>query len=122
MGQGALCHSDAQQIFNYCLNLYIKYFGKLAWNGFIITNLCRKSRALDLEFFNKNLVDSRSFIKNIYQGRYKLLYLLSADEIDFDSNEEYICNLPWSPWRQSYKRADLIIPMSCFTEKEGFIN
>ena len=121
LGQGALCHSDAQQIFNYCLNLYIKYFGKLDWNGFnVLQTYAGRVGALDLEFFNKKLVDSRSFIKNIYQGRYKLLYLLSADEIDFDS-------IPRSTFviyhghhgDKATKRADLIIPMSCFTEKEG---
>ena len=59
------------------------------------------------------------YVNNIYNGKYDILYLLSADELDFDRiPQKNLCNLSRPPWRSCGKKS-WIIPTSCFTEKEG---
>ena len=43
-----------------------------------------------IEFYNKKIVHSQSFIKRIYSGKYKVLYLMGADEINFDKSSTAI--------------------------------
>ena len=121
LGQGAMCAEDAESIFNYSLMIYKKYVKNNEWNGFnILQNFSGRVGALDLGFFNKNNVLSRSFIKKIYSGKFEVLFLLSADELDFEKipSNTFVIYFGHHGDR-AVKRADLIIPISCFTEKEG---
>ena len=121
LGQGALCHQDSDQIYNFCLNLYTKVCKNSAWNGFnVLQTFSSRVGALDLEFYNKRLIHPNTVVDNIYKGKYKILYLLSADEIDFDKiPKKTFVIYHGHHGDRATKRADLIIPMSCFTEKEG---
>ena len=66
------------------------------------------------------MLGKKSLVQNIYGGKYKVLYLLSADEIDFDKiPKDTFVIYQGHHGDKAVKRADLIIPMSCFTEKEG---
>ena len=120
LGQGAMCHDDASDIFNYCLNFYQKISKNSYWNGFnILQTFSGRVGALDLGFYNKKNL-SRSLIKKIYEGKFKVLYLMSADEINFDKiPKKTFVIYHGHHGDKAVKRADLIIPMSCFTEKEG---
>ena len=73
---------------------------------------------LILSFIIKKL--KRNNIKDIYNGKYKLLYLLGADEIDFDKipTDTFVV-YHGHHGDKAVNRADIIIPMPCFTEKEG---
>ena len=85
LGQGAMCAENAESIFNFCLSIYKKYSKNLDWNGFnVLQNYSGRVGALDLGFFNKKNVFSKSFIKKIYNGKFEVLFLLSADELDFE--------------------------------------
>ena len=60
------------------------------------------------------------YVNNIYNGKYDILYLLSADELDFDRiPKKTFVIYQGHHGDRAVKRADLIIPTSCFTEKEG---
>ena len=120
LGQGAMCQDDAADIFNYCLNFYKKISKDSNWNGFnILQTFSGRVGALDLGFYNKKNI-SRSLIKKIYDGKFKVLYLMSADEINFDKiPKKTFVIYHGHHGDKAVKRADLIIPMSCFTEKDG---
>ena len=120
LGQGAMCRDDAADIFNYCLNFYQKISKNPDWNGFnVLQTFSGRVGALDLGFYNKKNI-SRSLIKQIYDGKFKILFLMSADEINFDKiPKKTFVIYHGHHGDKAVKRADLIIPMSCFTEKEG---
>ena len=120
LGQGAMCRDDAADIFNYCLNFYQKFSKNKEWNGFnVLQTFSGRVGALDLGFYNKKNI-SRSLINQIYDGKFKVLYLMSADEIDFDKiPKKTFVIYHGHHGDKAVKRADLIIPMSCFTEKDG---
>ncbi len=120
LGQGAMCQADAADIFSYCLNFYQKISKSSDWNGFnVLQTFSGRVGALDLGFYNKKNI-SRSLIKQIYEGKFKVLYLMSADEINFDKiPKKTFVIYHGHHGDKAVKRADLIIPMSCFTEKEG---
>ena len=115
-----MCHDDAADIFNYCLNFYQKISKNTDWNGFnVLQTFSGRVGALDLGFYNKKNI-SRSLIKQIYDGKFEVLYLMSADEINFDKiPKKTFVIYHGHHGDKAVKRADLIIPMSCFTEKEG---
>ncbi len=121
IGQGAMCHQDAESIYHFCLNFYGKVSKQPSWNGFnVLQTYSGRVGALDLKFYNKKLLGKKSLVQNIYDGKYKVLYLLSADEIDFDKiPKDTFVIYQGHHGDKAVKRADLIIPMSCFTEKEG---
>ena len=120
LGQGAMCQDDASDIFNYCLNFYQKISKSSDWNGFnVLQTFSGRVGALDIGFYNKKNI-SRSLIKQIYDGKFKVLYLMSADEINFDKiPKKTFVIYHGHHGDKAVKRADLIVPMSCFTEKEG---
>ncbi len=120
IGQGPLCSPDAENIFHFVLNLHNEIVKDKSWNGFnILQTYSGRVGALDLEFYNKNNV-KKNHINEIYKGKYELLILFGADEIDFDKipKNTYIVYIGHHG-DKAVSRADLIIPTPCFTEKEG---
>jgi NADH-quinone oxidoreductase subunit G len=102
------------------LDIYNKSNCISGWSGFnVLQNYSGRVGALDLKFYNKNNVN-KDFVNNIYNGKYDVLYLLSADELDFEKipSKTFVIYHGHHGDR-AVKRADLIIPTSCFTEKEG---
>ncbi len=121
LGQGALCSNFGEQIFNFCLNTYLKVSKDQSWNGFnVLQTYSGRVGALDLEFYNESFVKSKSLIKKIYKGEYEILFLMSADDIDFKKipSKTFVI-YQGHHGDKAVSRADLIIPTSCFTEKEG---
>ena len=120
IGQGPLCSPEAENIFNFVLNFHNKTVKDKSWNGFnVLQTYSGRVGALDLEFYNKKNLKKNN-VEDIYKGKYKILLLFGADEIDFDK-------IPRSTFviyighhgDNAVARADLIIPTPCFTEKEG---
>ncbi len=121
LGQGALCRSDSEHIFNYAKHIYEKHSKDQNWNGFnILQTFSGRVGALDLGFYNKKNLNKTSLIQQVYDGKFDLLYLLSADEIDVEKipNKTFVI-YQGHHGDQAVKRADLVVPTSCFTEKEG---
>ncbi len=120
IGQGPLISDEAENLFYFLLDIYNKTSFKSSWSGFnVLQNYSGRVGALDLKFYNKNNVN-KDFVNNIYTGKYDVLYLLSADELDFEKipSKTFVIYHGHHGDR-AVKRADLIIPTSCFTEKEG---
>ena len=112
---------DAESIFNYSLMIYKKYVKNNEWNGFnILQNFSGRVGALDLGFFNKNNTLSKSFIKKFIVVSLKFFFLLSADELDFEKipSNTFVIYFGHHGDR-AVKRADLIIPISCFTKRRN---
>ena len=120
IGQGPLCSPESEEIFNYLLSLHNSLVKDASWNGFsILQNYSGRVGALDLEFYNKKNT-KRNNIKDIYNGNYKVLYLFDADEIDFSKiPKDTFVIYHGHHGDKAVSRADVIIPMPCFTEKEG---
>jgi NADH-quinone oxidoreductase subunit G len=120
IGQGPLISHEAENLFYFLLDIYNKSNCISGWSGFnVLQNYSGRVGALDLKFYNKNNVN-KDFVNNIYKGKYDVLYLLSADELDFEKipSKTFVIYHGHHGDR-AVKRADLIIPTSCFTEKEG---
>ena len=120
IGQGPLISDEAENLFYFLLDIYNKSSCISSWSGFnVLQNYSGRVGALDLKFYNKNNVN-KDFVNNIYNGKYDVLYLLSADELDFDKipSKTFVIYHGHHGDR-AVKRADLIIPTACFTEKEG---
>ncbi len=120
IGQGPLCSPEGEEIFNYLLTLHNNFVKKSSWNGFnVLQNYSGRVGALDLEFYNKKNT-KRNNINDIYNGKYKVLYLFDADEIDFTKiPKDTFVIYQGHHGDKAVSRADVIIPMPCFTEKEG---
>ncbi len=121
LGQGAMCSKIGEQIYNFCLNLYLKVSKDQSWNGFnVLQTFSGRVGALDLGFFNESNMKSKSVIKRIYQGEYDVLFLMSADDLDFGKipSKTFVI-YQGHHGDKAVSRADLILPTSCFTEKEG---
>ena len=120
IGQGPLTSNEAENLFYFLLDIYNKSSSTSSWSGFnILQNYSGRVGSLDLKFYNNNNVN-KDFVDNIYKGKYEVLYLLSADELDFDKipSKTFVIYHGHHGDR-AVKRADLVIPTSCFTEKEG---
>ncbi len=120
IGQGPLCSSEGEEIFNYLLSVHNRFVKESPWNGFnVLQNYSGRVGALDLEFYNKKNI-KRNNVKDIYNGKYKVLYLFDADEIDFTKiPKDTFVIYQGHHGDKAVSRADVIIPMPCFTEKEG---
>ncbi len=120
IGQGPLITDDAENLFYFLLDIYNESSGISNWSGFnVLQNYSGRVGALDLNFYNKNNLN-KNFVNNIYNGKYDVLYLLCADELDFDKiPQKTFVIYQGHHGDRAVKRADLIIPTSCFTEKEG---
>jgi len=120
IGQGPLVSDDAENLFYFLLDIYNKYIDVTTWSGFnILQNYSGRVGALDLKFYNTKNVNKNP-VNDIYNGKYDVLYLFSADELDFEKipSKTFVIYQGHHGDR-AVKRADLIIPTSCFTEKEG---
>ena len=99
IGQGPLISDEAENLFYFLLDIYNKSSCTSSWSGFnVLQNYSGRVGALDLKFYNKNNVN-KDFVNNIYNGKYDVLYLLSADELDFDKipskNFRDLSRPPW---------------------------
>ncbi|MFL2661959.1 MAG: NADH-quinone oxidoreductase subunit NuoG [Alphaproteobacteria bacterium] len=120
IGQGPLISDDAENLFYFLLDIYNKSIDATSWSGFnVLQNYSGRVGALDLKFYNAKNMNKNS-VNDIYNGKYDVLYLFSADELDFEKipSKTFVIYQGHHGDR-AVKRADLIIPTSCFTEKEG---
>ena len=121
IGQGALCREDGESIFSLCQSIISKFSTSNDWNGLnVLQTYAGRVGALDLNFYNKKNVTKNSLVEKIYSGYFEVLYLLCADEIDIDKiPDKTFVIYQGHHGDESVKRADVVIPTSCFTEKEG---
>ena len=120
IGQGPLSTDNGEDVFHFTLKTYNKLKLDENWNGFnVLQNYSGRVGALDLGFYNTKKLN-KDYISNIYQGKYEALYLFNTDELDFNKiPDKTFVIYQGHHGDRAINRANLVIPTSCFTEKEG---
>lgn len=123
VGDSVLIRKDGEAITALIHEIAMKYkLIRADWNGVnIIHNHASFVGALDIGFmYGKNGDGTANILKKTQEGSVKLLYLLSADEI----NPSDIANDVFVIYQGHHgdklaPRADLIIPSAAYTEQDG---
>ena len=121
LGQDAINDTHGIEIHNKCLEIASLYTQREGWNGFnMLHKAAGRVGGLDLEFTSKySLYD---IIQQAINGEVKVLFLLGADEINFESLKASP-NLKiiylGSHGDRGAGNADVILPTRAYTEKSA---
>ncbi len=89
------------------------------WNGLnILVQNASTVGLLDLEILQDQKEKSSSFFDNLKNRKFKLLYLLGSDNLEFQKNDEFIV-YQGSHGDRGAEIADLILPSATYTEQNG---
>ena len=124
IGESALRNDTGKYIFESIKKfLNDNNFIKKNWNALnILTQNAARVGATDLGVYSINGDDNFSFFTKLKNEKFKLLYLLGADKINFDKKEKFIV-YQGSHGDKGAEIADIILPGSAYTEKNGlFVN
>ncbi len=93
------------------------------WNALNILNRdASRVGAIDLGLYTLSKTNNFPVLNKLNENKFKLLYLLGADELNFDKKDEFII-YQGSHGDKGAEIADVILPGSAYTEKDGhFIN
>ena len=124
IGESALRGKAGEYIFETLKNfLSENNFLRKDWNALNVLNQHAASvGALDLDFHSIDEKKNFLFFDKIEKNDFKFLYLLGADNIDFDKKDKFIV-YQGSHGDKGAEIADIILPGAAYTEKNGlFIN
>jgi NADH-quinone oxidoreductase subunit G len=89
------------------------------WNGLnILAQNASTVGLLDLKILQGKKEKSSSFFDDLKNRKFKLLYLLGSDNLEFQKNDEFIV-YQGSHGDRGAEIADLILPSSSYTEQNG---
>ena len=93
------------------------------WNALnILTQQASRVGAIDLGMHSINEKENFSFFNKLSNDEFKFIYLLGADNIDFNKKDKFIV-YQGSHGDKGAEIADVILPGAAYTEKNGlFIN
>ena len=93
------------------------------WNALnFLTQQASRVGAIDLGIYSINDKQNFSFFEKLDNDEFKFLYLLGADEINFDKKDKFIV-YQGSHGDRGAEIADIILPGAAYTEKNGlFMN
>jgi NADH-quinone oxidoreductase subunit G len=90
------------------------------WNGLnILVQNASTVGLLDLKIIQDKREKSPSFFDDLKNRKFKLLYLLGSDNLEFQKNDEFIV-YQGSHGDRGAEIADLILPSATYTEQNGF--
>ena len=124
IGESALNSNAGQYIFESIKKfLYENNLIKKDWNALnILTQNASRVGATDLGLYSININDNFEFFTKLKNNKFKLLYLLGADNINFDKKDKFII-YQGSHGDKGAEVADIILPGAAYTEKNGlFVN
>ena len=124
IGESALQEKTGEYIFETLKNFLFKNnFITKDWNALnILTQQASRVGAIDLGAYLINEKDNFSFFKNIENDNFKLLYLLGADNFNFEKKNKFIV-YQGTHGDKGAEIADIVLPGAAYTEKNGlFIN
>ena len=124
IGESALELKSGQYIFESLKKFLFKNnLINTNWNALnILAQNASTVGAIDLGFFNINKNDNFNFFNNLKENKFKLLYFVGSDNLDFDKNDEFII-YQGSHGDRIAQMADVILPSPAYTEQNGlFIN
>ena len=89
------------------------------WNGInILVQNASTVGLLDLKILQDKKEKSSSFFDDLKNRKFKLLYLLGSDNLEFQKNDEFIV-YQGSHGDRGAEIADLILPSATYTEQNG---
>ena len=93
------------------------------WNALnVLTQQASRVGAIDLGFYSISETENFSFFNKLENDDFKLIYLLGADNINFDKKNKFIV-YQGSHGDKGAEMADIILPGAAYTEKNGlFVN
>jgi len=124
IGQKALEGKTGEYIFESIKNfLYKNSFINKDWNALNILNQDASTvGAIDLGVHTINEKENFYFFDKLDSGNFKFLYLLGADNFNFDKSDKFIV-YQGSHGDKGAEIADIILPGAAYTEKNGlFVN
>ncbi len=124
IGNSALNSKAGQYIFETLKNFLTKNnFVRNDWNSLNILNQqASRVGALDLGVYLIEEKDNFKFFDKLDNNEYKFIYLLGADNLDFEKKDKFIV-YQGSHGDKGAEMADIILPGAAYTEKNGlFVN
>ena len=124
IGESALYGNSGQYVFE-SLKLFLKEnnFIRKDWNGLnIISQQASRVGAIDLGVYSIKKNNNFSFFENIINNNFKFIYLLGADNFNFNKKDQFVV-YQGSHGDKGAEIADVILPGAAYTEKNGlFVN
>tara|TARA_Y100000590_G_scaffold114179_1_gene130120 strand:- start:47 stop:2086 length:2040 start_codon:yes stop_codon:yes gene_type:complete len=124
IGESALAGKSGQYIFETLKDfLYSNNLIRKDWNALnILTQQASRVGAVDLGLYLINQNDNFLFFNKLDNNDFKLVYLLGADNINFDKKDKFII-YQGSHGDKGAEIADIVLPGAAYTEKNGlFVN
>jgi len=124
IGDSALYGKSGKYVFETLKNfLYQNNFIRKDWNALnILTQQASRVGAIDLDVYSINKTENFSFFNKLDKDELKFIYLLAADNINFEKRDKFIV-YQGSHGDKGAEIADIILPGAAYTEKNGlFIN
>ena len=124
MGDSALHGKSGKYVFETLKKfLFDNNFIKKDWNALnILTQQASRVGAIDLGVYSINETENFSFFNKLHNNEFKLIYLLGADNINFDKKNKFVI-YQGSHGDKGAEIADIILPGAAYTEKNGlFVN
>ncbi len=124
IGDSALYGKSGKYVFETLKNfLSDNNFIKKNWNALnILTQQASRVGAIDFGVYSVNETENFSFFNKVDNDDFKLIYLLGADNINFDKKNKFIV-YQGSHGDKGAEIADIILPGAAYTEKNGlFVN
>ena len=124
IGESALNGLTGQYVFEKIKSYLLKNnFINKEWNALnIINQQASRVGAIDLDVYLINEDNNFTFFDKLKNEEFKFIYLLGADNIDFDKNNKFIV-YQGSHGDKGAEIADVILPGAAYTEKNAlFVN
>ena len=124
IGESALYGNSGKYVFETIKSfLFENNFIKKDWNALnILTQQASRVGAIDLGVYSLNEKDNFSFFNKLDNDEFKFLYLLGADNINFEKKNKFIV-YQGSHGDRGAEIADIVLPGATYTEKNGlFVN
>ena len=124
IGESALYGKTGQYIFESLKNFLLNNnYIRRDWNSLnVLSQQASSVGAIDLDFHSINEKENFSFFDKLKNNKFKFLYLLGADDINFNKDSKFIV-YQGSHGDRGAEIADIILPGAAYTEKNGlFVN
>ena len=120
IGESALELKSGKYIFEELKNfLIVNNFINKDWNALnILMQNASTVGLLDLNILSDQKGENFKFFENLENKRFKFLYLLNSDNLDFKKNNEFIV-YQGSHGDRGAEIADIILPSATYTEQNG---
>ena len=121
IGESALKNESGKYIFENTKNFLLKTNHiNHNWNALnILTQNASRVGAIDLGLYQLTNKDNFPILNKLKENKFKLLYLLAADELGFSKKDEFII-YQGSHGDKGAEIANVILPGSAYTEKDGY--